>query len=175
MLLFVLGWGTDEEVIISILAHRDADQRKQIRSAFQEQHKEDLIQRLQSELSGDFEVPKSLVFPINSHSDVISFSLQRAVYCWIFDPVERQAVVADIALKNAQSDYQTVIEVACVNSPKELLAVKDAYHARYKRSLEEDVAIHTVGDFRQARSLLLLLFSFIYFSRFSFDANILSA
>ncbi|XP_064975394.1 annexin-like protein RJ4 [Musa acuminata AAA Group] len=121
------GWGTDETALITILAHRDATQRKIIRLAFEEQYKENLIMRLESELSGD---------------------LERAVYLWIFDPVEREAIIANIAVKK-NIDYQAIIEIACVNSPKELLAVKEEYHARYKRSLEEDIAVHTVGDFRE--------------------------
>ncbi|RZS19051.1 hypothetical protein BHM03_00051404, partial [Ensete ventricosum] len=118
----VLGWGTDETAIITILAHRDATQRKIIRLAFEEQYKENLIMRLESELSGD---------------------LERAVYLWIFDPVEREAIIANIAVKK-NIDYQAIIEIACVNSPKELLVVKEEYHARYKRSLEEDIAVHTL-------------------------------
>ncbi|XP_008786903.2 annexin-like protein RJ4 [Phoenix dactylifera] len=121
------GWGTDEKAVIAILAHRDAAQREQIRLAYEELYKENLITRLESELSGHFE---------------------RAVYRWIFDPVEREAIMANVALKK-NVDYQVIIEIACVNSPKELLAVKQTYHARYKHSLEEDVASNTIGDFRK--------------------------
>lgn len=58
MLLFALisGWGTDEKAVISVLGHRNAAQRKQIRKAYEELYQEDLIKRLESELSGDFEV-----------------------------------------------------------------------------------------------------------------------
>lgn len=55
-LRLVTGWGTDEKSVIAILAHRDAAQRRQIRLAYEERYKEDLIKRLESELSGDFEV-----------------------------------------------------------------------------------------------------------------------
>lgn len=50
------GWGTDEKVIISILGHRDSTQRKLIMLAYEELYQENLIDRLKSELSGDFEV-----------------------------------------------------------------------------------------------------------------------
>ena len=50
------GWGTDEKAIIDVLAHRTASQRTKIRQAYVELYKEDLIKRLESELSGDFEV-----------------------------------------------------------------------------------------------------------------------
>lgn len=77
--------------------------------------------------------------------------IQRAVYRWIFEPLEREAIIANIAVKE-RIDYRAIIETACINSPAELLAVKQAYQARYKRSLEEDVASHTSGDLRKASS-----------------------
>lgn len=64
--------------------------------------------------------------------------------------------MANIALKK-KLNYQVIIEIACVNSPKELLAVKDAYQAHYKHCLEEDVAAHTAGDFRQVGRFLLFI------------------
>ncbi|KAG8044710.1 hypothetical protein GUJ93_ZPchr0075g2719 [Zizania palustris] len=129
------GWGTDEQAVIAVLAHRDAAQRKLISLAYEQNYNEGLIQRLQSELSGDFE---------------------RAVYHWMLDPVERQALMANAATKHIHEDYAVIVEIACANSPSELLAVKQAYHGLYRRSLEEDVAARATGDLR---SLLLALVS----------------
>jgi annexin D len=123
----VQGWGTNEKELISILAHRDAAQREQIQLAYEEMYNENLIKRLESELTGDFE---------------------RAVYRWIFEPIAREAMMAYIALKKS-FNYQVIVEIACVNSPNELLVVKQAYHAKYRHSLEEDVAAHTSGDLRK--------------------------
>ncbi|XXG41409.1 hypothetical protein AAC387_Pa01g1873 [Persea americana] len=123
------GWGTDEKVIISILGHRDSTQRKLIMLAYEELYQENLIDRLKSELSGDFE---------------------KAVIRWMLDPVDRDAVMANVAVKNfVTPDIRVILEIACVRSPSELLAVKQAYHSLYKRSLEEDVAMHTTGDFHK--------------------------
>ncbi|XP_030962259.1 annexin-like protein RJ4 [Quercus lobata] len=122
------GWGTDEKAIINILGHRNAIQRKQIRQAYEELYQEDLIKRLESELSGDFE---------------------KAVYRWILDPVDRDAVLANVAIKKAETEFPVIIELSCIYSPEELLAVRRAYQSRYKRSLEEDVAAHTTGDLRK--------------------------
>ncbi|KAJ9699177.1 hypothetical protein PVL29_007997 [Vitis rotundifolia] len=122
------GWGTDEKAIILILGHRNAAQRKQIRLAYQEIYLKDLTKQLKSELSGDFE---------------------RAVCHWILDPVERDAVLANEALKKARPDYRVILETAYMKSPEELLAVKRTYQFLYKRSLEEDVASHTTGDMRR--------------------------
>ncbi|WOK96808.1 annexin-like protein RJ4 [Canna indica] len=123
----VKGWGTNEKALIAILAHRDAAQRKHIQLAYEEMYQENLIKRLESEIHGDFE---------------------RAVYRWLFEPIEREAMMANLALtKNL--NYQVIVETACVNSPNELLIVKQAYHAKYRHSLEEDVAAHTGGDLRK--------------------------
>ncbi|KAM3733724.1 hypothetical protein ACB098_11G158400 [Castanea mollissima] len=122
------GWGSDEKAIINILGHRNAIQRKQIRQAYEELYQEDLIKRLESELSGDFE---------------------KAVYRWILDPFDRDAVLANVATKKAETEFPVIIELSCIYSPEELLAVRRAYQSRYKRSLEEDVAAHTTGDLRK--------------------------
>ncbi|KAJ4822886.1 hypothetical protein Tsubulata_039449 [Turnera subulata] len=122
------GWGTNEKAIISILGHRNASQRRQIRAAYEGLFQEDLVKRLESELKGDFE---------------------KAVYRWILDPEDRDAVLANVAIKKG-GDYHVIAEIACVLSPEELLAVRRAYQARYKHSLEEDVAAHTSGDLRKA-------------------------
>ncbi|KAK3145080.1 hypothetical protein QOZ80_4AG0322750 [Eleusine coracana subsp. coracana] len=129
------GWGTDEQTVITILAHRNASQRKQILLEYEQKYNESLIQRLRSELSGDFE---------------------HAMYHWILDPAERQAVIANAATKCIQEDYPVIIEIACTNSSAELLEVKKAYHVLYQRSLEEDVAVHSSGNLR---GLLLALVS----------------
>ncbi|KAG4990356.1 Annexin D8 [Glycine soja] len=55
------GFGTDEAVLISILAHRNVAQKKLVRMAYEELYQEDLIQQFKSELSGSFEV-KTLQF-----------------------------------------------------------------------------------------------------------------
>ncbi|PWA67005.1 annexin-like protein RJ4 [Artemisia annua] len=122
------GWGTDEKAVISILGHRNATQRKLIRQAYQEIYQEDLVKRLEHELSGHFE---------------------KAVYRWNLDPADRDAVLANVALRNGNRDHKVIIELAFTLSPEELFAVKCAYQCRYKRSLEEDIASHTSGELRK--------------------------
>ncbi|XP_027343673.1 annexin-like protein RJ4 [Abrus precatorius] len=135
----VKGWGADEKAIISILGHRNATQRTQIRQAYHDLFQEDLIKRLESEISGDFE---------------------KAMYRWILEPAEREALLANLALRNANKNYQVIVEISCVLSPEELLVVRRAYHSRYKRSLEEDVAANTTGHLSQL--LVGLVSSFRY-------------
>ncbi|XP_050385228.1 annexin-like protein RJ4 isoform X1 [Argentina anserina] len=134
----VKGWGTNEKAIISILGHRNAGQRKEIRAAYEQLYQEDLLKRLESELSGDFE---------------------KAMYRWILDPADRDAVLANVAIKKP-TDYNAIIEISCIHSPEELLAVRRAYQLRYKHSLEEDLAQHTTGDIRKL--LLALVTAYRY-------------
>ncbi|KAL2326400.1 hypothetical protein Fmac_025458 [Flemingia macrophylla] len=133
------GWGTDEKTVIAILGHRNVYQRQQIRKSYEEIFQEDLIKRLESELSGDFE---------------------RAVYRWMLEPADRNAVLANVAIKSGSKGYHVIVEIACVLSPEEVLAVRRAYHNRYNRSLEEDVATNTTGHLRQL--LVGLVTSFRY-------------
>ncbi|KAL6179877.1 hypothetical protein ACLB2K_046548 [Fragaria x ananassa] len=122
------GWGTNEDLIISILGHRNAAQRKAIRKTYAETYGEDLLKDLDKELSNDFE---------------------RIVMLWTLDPAERDAFLANEATKKWTSSNQVLAEIACSRSSYGLLLAKQEYHSRYKKSLEEDVAHHTTGDFRK--------------------------
>ena len=46
-------------------------------------------------------------------------------------------------------DFRAIIETVCINSPAELLAVKEDYQARFERSLEDAVASNCSGDLRK--------------------------
>ncbi|KAJ7959020.1 Annexin [Quillaja saponaria] len=122
------GWGTNEGLIISILGHRNAAQRKAIRHTYAETYGEDLLKALDKELTNDFE---------------------RLVHLWTLDPAERDAFLANEATKRWTSSNQVLAEIASTRSSDQLHLARKAYHALYKRSLEEDVAHHTTGDFRK--------------------------
>ncbi|KAL2906074.1 Annexin D2 [Bienertia sinuspersici] len=122
------GWGTNEDLIITILAHRNAYQRKMIREVYSSTYGEDLLKALDKELTSDFE---------------------RAVNLFALDPPERDAFLANEATKKFSSSNWVLIEVACTRSSDDLFGARRAYHARFKKSLEEDVAQHTSGDFRK--------------------------
>lgn len=122
------GWGTNEALIIQILAHRDGAQRKKIRETYFETYGEDLLKDLDSELSSDF---------------------QRAVLLWTLEPSERDAYLANEATKKLTASNWVLMEIATTRSSHQLLSVRNAYHAKYKKSIEEDVAHHTCGDYRK--------------------------
>lgn len=133
------GWGTNEGLIISILGHRNEVQRKVIREAYAKTYDEDLIKALNKELTSDFE---------------------RLVHLWTLESAERDAFLANEATKRWTSSNQVLVELACTRSSDQLFFAKKAYHALHKKSLEEDVAYHTTGDFRKL--LLPLVSSYRY-------------
>ncbi|XAR54449.1 hypothetical protein NMG60_11029580 [Bertholletia excelsa] len=67
----------------------------------------------------------------------------------MLDPEDRDAVLANVALKQTNTDYRVIVELSLIYSSEELLAVKRAYQARYKHSLEEDLAARTSGNLRK--------------------------
>uniref|UniRef100_A0A453PIW4 Annexin n=1 Tax=Aegilops tauschii subsp. strangulata TaxID=200361 RepID=A0A453PIW4_AEGTS len=75
----------------------------------------------------------------------------RAVTQWTLDPAERDAELAGEEAKKWQPGGRALVEIACARTPAQLFAAKQAYHDRFKRSLEEDVAAHVTGDFRKVR------------------------
>ena len=77
---------------------------------------------------------------------------QRAVILWTLDPAERDAVLANEEAKKWHPGGRALVEIACARPPAQLFAAKQAYHDRFKRSLEEDVAAHVTGDFRKVRA-----------------------
>ncbi|KAJ7956828.1 Annexin [Quillaja saponaria] len=91
-------------------------------------YREELLKTLDKELSSDFE---------------------RVVLLWTLEPTERDAFLANEATKRLTSNNWVLVEIACTRSSLDLFKAKHAYQARFKRSLEEDVAYHTSGDFRK--------------------------
>ncbi|GJN22316.1 hypothetical protein PR202_gb09871 [Eleusine coracana subsp. coracana] len=122
------GWGTNEKLIVSILAHRDAAQRRAIRRWYADAYGEELLRALSDENHGKFE---------------------RAVILWTLDPAERDAVLANEEAKKWHPGGRALVEIACARTPAQLFDTRQAYHDRFKRSLEEDVAAHVTGDFRK--------------------------
>ncbi|KAJ8540164.1 hypothetical protein K7X08_026553 [Anisodus acutangulus] len=122
----LVGWGMDEACIIRILAHRNAAQRKLIRDTYEATYQKDLLKDLDGEISGDF---------------------QHVVHLWTMRPAERDACLANEALKRLPGSYCIIMEIACARSSVDLFKARQTYQARYKKSLEEDVADHSTGDF----------------------------
>ncbi|KAK7268301.1 hypothetical protein RIF29_20998 [Crotalaria pallida] len=129
------GWITDKACIVSILAHRNTMQRSLIRQTYAETYGHDLLKSLDDALSGDFE---------------------RAVLMWTQNPTERDALLANEAIRKGNVGHCILMEIACTRSSRDLFQVREDYHVYFKRSLLEDVAHHTNGDFRKILVPLLM-------------------
>lgn len=78
-----------------------------------------------------------------------TFYKQHAVLLWTLEPAERDAYLVNEATKKLTASNWVIMEVACTRSSDHLISVRKAYHAKYKKSMEEDIAHHTSGDFRK--------------------------
>lgn len=116
--------GTDERKIIDILAHRRAENRREICHMFSLMYKEDLKQRVKLELSR---------------------KLEKAMLWWLLGPAECCAQLARNAIQGWDANCGVIIEIACCRSPEELLNVRRAYQTMYRKSMEEDIGWETKG------------------------------
>ncbi|XP_020268595.1 annexin D3-like [Asparagus officinalis] len=126
------GWGTDEDAVIEILAHRNARQRIKIADAYNRFYNESLIDRLHSELSSHFRV----------------FFLQS------------EALKA--SKKKGDKHLWPIIEVTCASSPDHLIAVRKAYCTLFNYSLEEDIDLHLPQNHSVRQLLVRLVSSYRY-------------
>ncbi|CAL0333584.1 unnamed protein product [Lupinus luteus] len=85
---------------------------------------------------------------------MVSKTKQKAMYRWMSEPADRDAVLAHVAINHGSKHYHVLVEIVSILSPEEVLNVRRAYHDRYKRSLEEDIAAQTTGDLRQGKELV---------------------
>lgn len=163
-----LGWGTDERALIRILAHRNANQRALICQTYKEEYDEDLIARLHSELSGDFRVHTNsssilllISFQVKQLNTIVfSFIKQRAMIHWTLSPAQRDARLANEALKKKNSkQLEVLVEIACATSPDHLILVRKAYCRLFERSLEEDIILYVKPPLRKVSLLPILTFN----------------
>ncbi|KAA8537312.1 hypothetical protein F0562_027001 [Nyssa sinensis] len=147
------GWGTDEKKIIRVLGCRNASQRRKIRDTYQQRNTKSLIDSLHSELSGDF---------------------RKAVILWTYDPPERDAKLANEALKSRKkgiNQLQVIVEIACASSPHHLMAVRQAYCSLFDCSLEEEI---TANVSLPLRKILVGLVSSYRYDKEVEDLNVAS-
>ncbi|KAL7120425.1 hypothetical protein ACP275_02G121800 [Erythranthe tilingii] len=145
------GLGTDEKALIRILGRRNSNQRRKIKDAYQQLYNKSLVDCIFAELSGDF---------------------RKAVMLWAYDPAERDARVANEALKSKKktvTKLQVIVEIACANSPHHLVAVRQAYCSLFESSLEEDIIKHAPLPFRK---ILVSLVSSYRYDKKVVDCNV---
>ncbi|CAB1337565.1 unnamed protein product, partial [Coregonus sp. 'balchen'] len=128
------GFGTDEDVIIDIVANRSNEQRQEIRQAFKSILGRDLMKDLKSELSKN---------------------LERLIIGLMLTPAEFDAKMMRKAMEGAGTDEHALIEILVTRSNEEIHAMNAAYQAGYKKSMEEAIQSETSGRFCQILTSLV--------------------
>uniref|UniRef100_A0A671S985 Annexin n=1 Tax=Sinocyclocheilus anshuiensis TaxID=1608454 RepID=A0A671S985_9TELE len=122
------GFGTDEDTIIDIVAHRSNAQRQEIRQTFKSLLGRDLLADLKSELSKN---------------------LQRLILGLMMTPAEFEAKMMKKAMEGAGTDEHALIEILVTRSNQEIQEMCSAYQNAYKKSLEDAITSDTSGHFKR--------------------------
>ena len=130
----VQGAGTKEEDIIRVIASTSNQERALIRRLYNQKYNEDLVKRLQSELSGN---------------------LQEACIGSFMTPTEYDAYCLNCAIKGLGTNEGVLNEIIGSRTPQELQAIKQVYAANYGEMLENAVAGDTSGDYQKLLLALL--------------------
>ena len=128
------GAGTDEDAIVKVIAGTTNQERAIIRRLYTQKYNEDLITRLQSELSGDF---------------------KEAAVGSFMTPTEYDAYCLNGAMKGFGTKEGVLSEIIGSRTPQELAAIKQVYAANYGEVLDNAVASDTSGDYQKLLLSLL--------------------
>ena len=122
------GAGTNEEDICRVIASTNNQERAIIRRLYNEKYQEDLVGRLQSELSGNF---------------------KEAAIGSFMTPTEYDAYCLNGAMKGLGTKEGVLSEIIGSRTPQELQAIKQVYSANYGDMLENAVTNDTSGDYQK--------------------------
>ncbi|XP_069813239.1 annexin A13 isoform X2 [Dendropsophus ebraccatus] len=128
------GMGTDEKVIIEVLANRSSEQRQEIKKKFKTMYGKDLHSVLKGELSGNFE---------------------KTALALLDRPCEYDARELRNAMKGAGTNESLLIQILCTRANSQIRNIKESYKRLFDRDLESDVKSETSGYFRKILLSLL--------------------
>ncbi|XP_062109843.1 annexin D8-like [Humulus lupulus] len=122
------SWGRLSQSVVA-LATRTRHERQQIRETYKAIYGEDLAKRLQEP-----EVVSS------SNRSEVSPRLCAALSLWMLDLHERDAVLARQALQqDPDTNYKALVEIFLGRKSSQILLMKQAYHARFRRKFDQDI------------------------------------
>ena len=112
------GFGTDEKMLIRVLADKDPFQVRVIRDTYKRKFNRDLIHDVKSEVSGWFE---------------------EGLCAIIRGPLETDVHLLKAATEGPGTKEKVLNDVLLGRSNADLRAIKDAYQRTYRTSLEADI------------------------------------
>ncbi|XP_057684477.1 annexin A2 [Corythoichthys intestinalis] len=116
----------DVATLVSVLTNRNNVQRRIIAEAFQGATEQDLVDLMKKCMSGDLEaLMLELMMP----------------------PMQHNAHRLRQAMAGLGTDEETLLEILCTRSSKELRDISAVYTEMYERDLEKDLKAETSGDF----------------------------
>ena len=128
------GVGTKEDDIVKVIASTNNQERALIRRLYNQKYNEDLVARLQSELSGDF---------------------KEAAVGSFMTPTEYDAYCLNGAMKGLGTREGVLNEIIGSRTPQELQAIKQVYAANYGEMLDKAVESETSGSYQKLLLSLL--------------------
>jgi len=121
------GLGTNNKKIVKVMGERSTAEIQQIRKAFNEKYKRDLMKDFSSETSGNFG------------------NLLNAI---TMDKIEYDAFLIRKAVKGLGTDEELLIDILCTRSPDEINAISDTYSKRYSKNMTKDIKDDTSDNFQ---------------------------
>ncbi|XP_072978455.1 annexin D8-like [Typha angustifolia] len=104
------------------LARRTPAERQQIKETYRAMYGEDLVEHLHR------------ILMANQKNEMCNI-----LHLWILEPSERDAIVARNAFEFGITDYKALVEIYTQRKSNQLFYTKQAYLAKYKRNLEQDI------------------------------------
>ncbi len=122
------------DALIDFVLPKKRKDRLQIRKAYKSFFGKELIEEINSTLYNNF---------------------RRVMVDLFRSPEERDAIYLYKAMKGAGTDEETVIEIICSRTNKELIKIKEEYQKLYKEDLEKRVSSETSGNLKKILISLL--------------------